>query len=355
MKFVDEAAIEVQAGRGGDGCVSFLRERFRPKGGPDGGDGGDGGNVYLVATEDLNTLVDFRLERRFRAESGRAGAGRNRTGRSGADRRVSVPVGTIVTDADTDELIGDLAEPGQELLVAVGGTRGVGNARFKSSTNRAPRQATEGSAGESRRLALTLKLVADVGLVGLPNAGKSALIRAVSAARPRVADYPFTTVRPNLGVVSVAPHRSFVMADVPGLIEGAAGGAGLGVQFLRHLQRTRLLLQVVDLAPPEGETGPVDAVRRVTRELAAFSPELAARERWLVLNKADLLDTAAADARRREIVDALGWDGPVHIVSAHTGAGTRELCSAVMERLERPAGTGAVTAHAGGAGDMEQP
>lgn len=355
MKFVDEAEIEVQAGRGGDGCVSFLRERFRPKGGPDGGDGGAGGNVYLVATEGLNTLVDFRLERSFRAESGQAGMGRNRTGRSGADRRVSVPVGTSVGDADTGEPIGDLTAQGQELLVAVGGERGVGNARFKSSTNRAPRQATEGSPGDSRRLLLTLKLLADVGLVGMPNAGKSALIRAVSAARPRVADYPFTTIRPNLGVVTVAPHRSFVIADVPGLISGAAEGAGLGVRFLRHLERTRLLLHVVDMAPPEGEPGPVDAVESVTRELAAFSPELAESERWLVLNKADLLDTAAAEERRREIVAELGWSGPVHVVSAHTGAGLDELCTAVMERLEQSADPASVATPADNAPDTEQP
>jgi len=334
MRFVDEAEIEVVAGRGGDGCVHFRREKYIPRGGPDGGDGGDGGSVWLVADPGLNTLADFRHARRFQAEDGRPGEGGNRTGRSGSDLEIRVPVGTVVRDADTGELIGDLALPGTRLRVARGGRGGKGNTRFKSATNRAPRQSTPGTPGERRRLALELRLLADVGLVGLPNAGKSTLIRAVSAARPRVADYPFTTLHPHLGVVELGIGRSFVMADVPGLIEGAAEGAGLGHRFLRHLARTRLLLHVVDLAPPDPEQAPEQAVRAIEAELARFSPELSARERWLVFNKADLLPDGEAGTRARGIVARLGWRGPWFVISAATGRGTRALAERVMARLE---------------------
>jgi len=352
MRFVDEATIEVQAGAGGDGCVSFRREKYLPKGGPDGGDGGDGGSVYLVADPSLNTLVDFRHSRRFRAERGQHGMGSNRTGRSGEDLRIRVPVGTVVRDADTGELLGDLVRPGQELLVARGGRRGLGNTRFKSSTNRAPRQFTRGTPGEERRLALELKVLADVGLLGMPNAGKSTLLRAVSAARPRVADYPFTTLHPHLGVVRTSPYRGFVMADVPGLIEGAAEGAGLGTRFLRHLARTRLLLHLVEVAPPEGD--PVAQARAIERELARYGPELASRSRWLVLTKIDLLPEGEREPRCRALAkglrEALGWEGPVHAVSALTGEGLEALVRAVDRFLqeappgaagEGPAGEGA--------------
>src|SRR5690554_6303722 len=289
MKLVDEAEITVTAGKGGNGCVGFRREKFIPKGGPDGGDGGDGGSVWLQADENLNTLVDFRHQRRFQAEKGEGGMGQQKYGKGGDDLTIVVPVGTVVTNVDTDEVIGDMTEHGQRLLVARGGKGGLGNMHFKSSTNRAPRQSTPGEPGEERLLRLELKLLADVGLLGFPNAGKSTLVRAVSAATPRVADYPFTTLYPNLGVVSVEPHRSFVIADIPGLIEGAAEGAGLGIQFLRHLSRTRLLLHLVDVFPYGGASDPVEDVRTIEAELRKFSPELAARERWLVLNKVDLL------------------------------------------------------------------
>lgn len=333
MKFVDEATVRVQAGNGGHGCLSFRRERFVAKGGPDGGDGGHGGSVWLVADDSINTLVDFRVARKFRAESGQPGAGRNRTGRSGADLEVNVPCGTIVHDVDTDEILGDLTAAGQRLKVAEGGQGGLGNTRFKSSTNRAPRKTTQGTPGESRQLALELKLLADVGLVGLPNAGKSTLIRCMSAARPKVADYPFTTLHPNLGVVSVGPLQSFVMADVPGLIEGAAEGAGLGIQFLRHLQRTRLLLHLVDVAPMEGE--PVADFRSIEKELQKFSADLDDKPRWLVLNKIDLLAGDEVEATCDRLVDVLQWAGPVFTVSAATGAGTEQLAQAVMRTLEQ--------------------
>jgi GTP-binding protein len=335
MKFVDEATIEVVAGRGGDGCLSFRREKFIPRGGPDGGDGGDGGDVVLVADPNLNTLVDFRYERLFRAEAGQAGAGAERTGRSGADARVRVPVGTLVYDADTDELLGDIIRAGSTLVVARGGRRGLGNTRFKSSTNRAPRQTTPGTPGESRRLRLELQVLADVGLLGMPNAGKSTLIRAVSAARPKVADYPFTTLYPQLGVVRLGAERSFVLADVPGLIEGAAEGAGLGTRFLRHLARTRLLLHVVDVAPLDSVADPVRDARTVVAELERFSADLASRPRWLVLNKTDLLPAEEREARCRDVVQRMGWRGPSFCVSALTGSGCRELTARVMEYLER--------------------
>jgi GTP-binding protein len=335
MKFVDEATLKVQAGNGGRGCVSFRREKFVPYGGPDGGDGGDGGSVVLRAEAGINTLADFRILRTYRAAHGEAGSSRDCTGRGGADLAIPVPVGTVVQDLDTQEIIGDLTEPGQSVLVAKGGKGGWGNTRFKSSTNRSPRQHGSGIPGEKRTLQLELRLIADVGLLGLPNAGKSTLIRAVSAAKPKVADYPFTTLHPNLGVVSVGAHRSFVMADIPGLIEGAAEGAGLGIRFLKHLQRTRLLLHLVDIAPLDPQADPVKDARAIVAELRKFSPELAKKDRWLVLNKIDLLDAAAAEERGREIVRRLRWKGPVHRISGATGQGTRELCQAVMTRLEQ--------------------
>ena len=333
MKFVDEATIRVQAGNGGHGCLSFRREKYVERGGPDGGDGGNGGSVYLVADDGLNTLVDFRVARKFRAETGQGGAGRNMTGKSGDDLDVRVPAGTIVHDVDTGELIGDLTEDGQRLKVAEGGKGGLGNTRFKSSTNRAPRKTTNGTPGEGRHLRLELKLLADVGLVGLPNAGKSTLIRAMSAAKPRVADYPFTTLHPNLGVVSVGRLQSFVMADIPGLLEGAAEGAGLGHQFLRHLQRTRLLLHLVDISPAEGD--PTDAFRAIESELGKFSSDLAQKPRWLVINKTDLLADDDLEVARQILLTELGWSGPVFLVSAATGAGTEALGQAIMQELDR--------------------
>lgn len=341
MKFVDEATMRVQAGNGGAGALSFRREKYIPRGGPDGGDGGRGGDVVLVADKSINTLVDFRVRRKFRADNGQPGAGRNKTGGSGEDLIVTVPVGTIVMDIDTQEFIGDLSAHEQRLRVAAGGQGGQGNARFKSSVNRAPRKTTPGTPGEGRHLNLELKLLADVGLLGMPNAGKSTLIRAMSAARPKVADYPFTTLHPNLGVVSVGAGQSFVMADIPGLIPGAADGAGLGVQFLKHVQRTRLLLHVVDVAPVEGSTSPAQAVTEIADELAKFDPELAERERWLVINKCDLLDDAALTAARSELLETLGWEGPVFEVSAATGEGTEVLAGAIMAWLhEQPSDDG---------------
>jgi GTP-binding protein len=334
MKFVDEAIVKVQAGNGGRGSVSFRREKFVPLGGPDGGDGGSGGSVYLRAEPGINTLADFRITRTYRAQHGQPGGGRDCTGRGGEDLHVAVPLGTVVTDADTEEVIGDLTMPGQGLLVAQGGRGGWGNARFKTSTNRAPRQHGSGLPGERRTLQLELKLIADVGLLGLPNAGKSTLIRAVSAARPKVADYPFTTLYPNLGVVSVGEHRSFVMADIPGLIEGAAEGAGLGIRFLKHLQRTRLLLHLVDIAPPDPDADPVKDARAIAAELKKFSIALAKTSRWLVLNKLDLLEPGEGERRCREIVRRLRWKGPVFRISGVTGQGTRELVQAVMTHLE---------------------
>ncbi len=332
MKFVDEAEILVEAGKGGNGCMSFLREKFIEKGGPDGGDGGDGGSIFLVADESLNTLVDFRFQPRYRAKSGQQGRGRQCTGASGEDLEVRVPVGTSIYAADTDELIGDLLKPGERLLVAQGGKHGLGNMRFKSSTNRAPRQTTNGTPGESRQLLLQMKVVADVGLLGLPNAGKSTLIRAVSSATPKVADYPFTTLVPNLGVVRAGEDNSFVMADIPGLIEGASEGAGLGIRFLKHLARTRVLLHLVDIAPLDS-SDPADAALAIIRELENFSEALARKERWLVLNKIDLLPSAEADAVCNAIVDKLDWKGPVHRISAVSGEGTKELSEALMRSI----------------------
>ena len=334
MKFVDEATIRVVAGNGGHGCLSFRREKYVAKGGPDGGDGGNGGSVYLVADAGLNTLADFRVARKFRAESGQGGAGRNMTGKSGADLEVRVPQGTVVHDVDTGELICDLTEDGQRQKVAQGGHGGLGNTRFKSSTNRAPRKTTNGTPGESRHLQLELKVLADVGLLGMPNAGKSTLIRAMSQAKPRVADYPFTTLHPNLGVVRVGRLQSFVMADIPGLIEGAAEGAGLGIRFLKHLQRTRLLLHLVDIAPLDPQTTPADAVKAIAAELAKYSPELAEKPRWLVINKIDLLSEEELAKAREALLEQLDWTGPVFEVSAVTGAGTEALGHAVIQTLE---------------------
>jgi len=335
MKFVDEASIRVEAGDGGDGCISFRREKFIPRGGPDGGDGGDGGSVFLIGDTNLNTLVDFRHQRRLRAERGRGGMGRNRTGRSGEDLLVRVPIGTRVQDEETGEPIGELLHEGERMLVAQGGFHGIGNARFKSSTNRAPRQSTPGTPGERRQLHLELILLADVGLLGFPNAGKSSLISKVSSARPKVADYPFTTLHPNLGVVSLGNGRSFVIADIPGIIAGAAEGAGLGLRFLKHLARTRLLLHLVDIAPLDEHIDPVRQVREIEDELRAFGDALEKKERWLVLNKCDLLDAAELEQRRIAIPERLGWTGPVYAISAIRGEGTEELTRALMRKLEQ--------------------
>lgn len=333
MKFVDEGKIRVAAGDGGNGCVSFRREKYIPKGGPDGGDGGDGGSVYLEADTGLNTLADFRFQKSFRAERGQNGMGSSCTGKSGEDLVVPVPVGTLVRDAETAEVIGDVVKPGQRLLVAKGGFHGLGNIRYKSSTNRAPRQNSPGTPGEQRILDLELNVLADVGLLGLPNAGKSTLISVVSAARPKVADYPFTTLYPNLGVVSPELHRSFVIADIPGLIEGAAEGAGLGIQFLKHLSRTRLLLHLVDVAPMDGHD-PVDDIRTIVSELGKFSEELVGRDRWLVLNKVELLPEDERDAFCAAIVAALDCQGPVYRISALQRQGTQQLMYDILEYLE---------------------
>ena len=338
MKFVDEAKIKVAAGDGGNGCVGFRREKYIPFGGPDGGDGGDGGSVYLEADTGLNTLADFRFTRSYLAERGQKGKGSNCTGKSGDDLVVRVPVGTLVRDADTHEVIGDVIRTGEPLLVAKGGFHGLGNARFKSSTNRTPRQSSNGTLGEVRQLDLELNVLADVGLLGLPNAGKSTLITVVSKARPKVADYPFTTLHPNLGVVSPEPHRSFVIADIPGVIEGAAEGAGLGIQFLKHLSRTRLLLHLVDVAPLD-EHDPLDDINTIVNEVAKFSEardgrELASRDRWLVLNKLDLLTEEEGQALCDDIVKRLDWQGPVYRISAVQRQGTEALMYDILNYLE---------------------
>ena len=334
MKFVDEAIISVVAGHGGRGAVGFRREKFVPFGGPDGGDGGLGGSVWLRAQQGMNTLVDYRIRRTFKAGNGQPGGGQDCTGRGGDDLYVPVPIGTVIFDDDTNEELGDLTAAGQTLLVAKGGKGGWGNQRFKSSKNRTPRQSGPGLPGESRKLRAELRLLADVGLLGLPNAGKSTLIRSVSAARPKVADYPFTTLHPQLGVVAVGPLKSFVMADIPGLIEGAAEGAGLGIRFLKHLQRTRVLLHLVDIAPPDPDADPVAGARAIVKELKKFSPALAKKPRWLVLNKIDLLPLEERNARCDEIVRRLRFKGPVYRISGATGEGTKELCQAVMLHLE---------------------
>ena len=334
MRFVDEARVRVQAGNGGRGCLSFRREKCMPFGGPDGGDGGHGGSVFLRAAPGINTLADFRVERLFKARSGEGGSGNDCFGRGGEDLYIPVPVGTVVRDAETGEQLGDLVREGDSLQVAQGGKGGWGNTRFKSSTNRAPRQFGPGLPGEKRQLELEMKVIADVGLLGLPNAGKSTLIRSVSSARPKVADYPFTTLHPNLGVVYCGEHRSFVMADIPGLIEGASDGAGLGIRFLRHLQRTRVLLHLVDIAPLDPDADPVRDTRSIVAELRKFSKDLAAKPRWLVLNKSDLLPEDEARARAKAIVRALRFKGPHFLISGVTGAGTRELTEAVMRFIE---------------------
>lgn len=333
MKFLDEATIQVQAGKGGNGCLSFRREKFIRFGGPNGGDGGDGGSIYLEADSDLNTLIDYRYKRHFKAKNGQNGMGSECTGRGGEDLIIRVPVGTSVFDANTHEEMGDLIKPGQRLLVAHGGQHGMGNINFKSSRNQAPRKTTKGKMGEERKLRLELKLLADVGLLGLPNAGKSTLIRAVSAATPKVADYPFTTLHPNLGVVRVGESQSFVLADIPGIIEGAAEGAGLGLRFLRHLARTHLLLHLVDVAPMDGSS-PVENAKIIIKELEKFNPTLAARECWLVLNKIDLLTEEELQKISDEIVKSIKWKGPLFHVSGVKREGTKELCYAVMERLD---------------------
>ena len=333
MKFVDEASIEVFAGKGGNGCVSFRREKYIPRGGPDGGDGGDGGSVILEGSASLNTMVDYRFTRKFRAQNGESGKGRNCTGKAGEDVVLPVPLGTTIIDEDTEEVLGDIREAGDRLTVAQGGFHGIGNTRYKSSINRAPRQFSEGTPGESRRLKLELKVLADVGLLGLPNAGKSTFIRSVSAATPKVADYPFTTLIPNLGVVKVDAYRSFVVADIPGLIEGASEGAGLGIRFLKHLTRNRILLHLVDVAPFD-ESDPAEAAASIARELERFSPTLSARPRWLVLNKIDLVDSATLAERRQAIIEALDWQGPVYEIAAINGTETDRLAGDLMTAIE---------------------
>ena len=333
MKFVDEVSIHVKAGDGGNGMMSFRREKFIEKGGPNGGDGGDGGSIWLEADINLNTLVDYRYTRRFTAQNGEKGGSTECTGAKGEDLVLPVPVGTTVIDAATQEIIGDLTQPGQRIRVVQGGWHGLGNTRFKSSTNRAPRQTTPGKPGEERDLKLELKVLADIGLLGLPNAGKSTFIRAVSAAKPKVADYPFTTLVPNLGVVSVGRFKSFVVADIPGLIEGASEGAGLGIRFLKHLARTRLLLHLVDMAPLD-ESDPAEAAETIINELTKFSPALGERDRWLVLNKADQLLDDEREERLKAVVERLGWQGPVFVISALEREGTEQLCQAIMQYLD---------------------
>ena len=333
MKFVDEASIKVHAGKGGNGCLSFRREKYIPRGGPDGGDGGDGGSVILVGTEGLNTLIDFRYTRNFKAENGQQGSSAECTGRGGEDLVLQVPVGTTVIDEETGDVLGDITELDQRLKVAQGGYHGLGNTRYKSSTNRAPRQTSPGKEGEVRELKLELKVLADVGLLGLPNAGKSTFIRSVSAARPKVADYPFTTLVPNLGVVGMSGDKSFVVADIPGLIEGASEGAGLGVRFLKHLTRTRLLLHLVDMMPYDGSTAGENAAV-IEQELQKFSPTMAAGDRWLVLNKVYLLPEDEVDARCKEVVEHLNWQGPVFRMSGLASQGTKDLCAAIMDHID---------------------
>ena len=334
MKFVDEAIIKVEAGDGGKGGSSFRREKYIPRGGPDGGDGGDGGSIYLVADSGLNTLVDFRHRRLHRAERGTNGMSKQMTGRKGEDLYVKVPVGTRVEDAETEELIGELLKHGEKMMVARGGKHGIGNVHFKSSTNRAPRQFTYGEEGDVRLLHMELIVLADVGLLGMPNAGKSSFISKVSSATPKIAEYPFTTLYPNLGVVSAGQNRSFVIADIPGIIEGAAEGAGLGIQFLKHLARTRLLLHVIDIASWETHAIATQA-KQIVHEVNKFGGDLAQRERWLVLNKIDLLSDDDLQQRRDELLQALAWEGAVFVISAVSGEGTAELVQQLMQYLEQ--------------------
>ena len=334
MKFIDEANIYVKAGNGGNGIVSFRREKYIPMGGPDGGDGGDGGSVYVIGSTDLNTLSDFRHTRRFVAKRGANGQGKNCTGARGEDVVIEVPLGTVITTVDQGELIADVASKAEPILIARGGFHGLGNTRYKSSTNRAPRQCTKGSAGEQFDLKLELKVIADVGLLGMPNAGKSTFIRSVSAARPKVADYPFTTLHPNLGVVSVNKHRSFVVADIPGLIEGAADGVGLGIQFLKHLQRTRLLLHIIDVLPDASADSPTESATKILRELQRYDESLYQKPRWLVLNKIDLLPEDEGQALCGEVTAGLDWSGPVYAISAINRQGVDHLCHDIMSFLE---------------------
>jgi len=333
MKFVDEAKISIYAGNGGNGCLSFRREKYIPKGGPDGGDGGDGGSIYIEGDDDLNTLIDYRFQPKYRAQNGSSGKGKSCTGAKGEDLVLKVPVGTSIHDLGTEELLGDITADGQQLLIAQGGFHGLGNIRYKSSVNRAPRQTSPGSDGEHREIKLELKVLADIGLLGLPNAGKSTFIRAVSSATPKVADYPFTTLVPNLGVVKVQEHRSFVVADIPGLIGGASEGAGLGIRFLKHLTRCRILLHLVDMAPLDG-SDPVENMRSITEELQKFSPTLAQREIWLVLNKVDMLPEDEVEERCQKLVYTLGWKGKIFSMAAISQRGTMLICQHLMERLE---------------------
>jgi len=333
MKFVDEAFIDVIAGDGGNGMASFRREKFIPHGGPDGGDGGRGGSIYAEADENINTLIDYRYARIHRAQKGENGRGADCYGKGGDDLVLKMPVGTVITDAETGEAVADLARHGARALVAKGGTGGLGNLHFKSSVNRAPRQRTLGEAGEKRRVRLELRVLADVGLLGYPNAGKSTLGRAISAAKPKVADYPFTTLAPTLGVVRIDYGRSFVIADIPGLIEGAADGAGLGHQFLRHLQRTRLILHLIDIAPLDDTIDPVREARALVAELKRYDPALHAKPRWLVFNKIDLLAREEADARIRDALRRLRWNKPWYAISGIAGAGTDTLVRAIGDHL----------------------
>lgn len=336
MKFVDEAKVRVTAGKGGNGCLSFRREKYIERGGPDGGDGGDGGSVFLKGDGSLNTLIDFRFQPKYRAEHGTQGSSRQCTGAKGDDLFLSVPVGTMIIDEETDEVLGDITKEGEEILVARGGFHGLGNTRFKTSTNRAPRQTSKGQMGEERILRLELKVLADVGLLGLPNAGKSTFIRAVSSAKPKVADYPFTTLIPNLGVVKVEAHRSFAVADIPGLIEGASDGAGLGIQFLKHLTRTHILLHIVDVSPAD-DSDPLGAFNVIEEELYRFSPTLFERERWLILNKIDLLSESELTDLLKRVDEELEWNGPVFAVSSVSRHGTDSLCQSIMRFLEKRA------------------
>lgn len=333
MKFIDEVEIRVEAGNGGNGACSFLRLKFMPNGGPDGGDGGDGGSIFLKADEGINTLIDYRYARIHRAKNGDKGHGRNASGKAGKDLYLRVPVGTTVYDKDTDELICDLTKHGETFCVAKGGDHGLGNARFKSSVNRSPRRTVPGQEGDKRNLRMELKVLADVGLVGMPNAGKSTLIHAISAARPKVADYPFTTLHPNLGMVRVGEGQSFVVADIPGLIEGAAEGAGLGVQFLKHVSRTTVLFHMLDILPHEGD--PVEQFHAITHELEKFNPELLKKERWLVLNKIDLLPEDEAKKLCNDIVKKLKWKGKVFRISGLGRQGVEELTKAAMQYLDQ--------------------
>jgi GTP-binding protein len=333
MKFVDEATIKVHAGKGGNGCLSFRREKYIPHGGPDGGDGGDGGSIFLLAKEGLNTLIDFRYTRNFKAQNGQQGTSAECTGKGGDDLVLDVPIGTTVIDMETGDVLGDLTEIDQKLKVAQGGFHGLGNTRYKSSTNRAPRQTSPGKEGDVRELKLELKVLADVGLLGLPNAGKSTFIRSVSAARPKVADYPFTTLIPNLGVVGMSGDKSFVVADIPGLIEGASEGAGLGIRFLKHLTRTRLLLHLVDMMPFDGST-PEHNARVIEKELKTFSSTLSDQDRWLVLNKVDLIPKDEVQDACQKVVTALSWEGPVFYISGLASLGTKSLCATIMDYID---------------------